>query len=124
MNIVERIKALCAERGISIAKLERDCDFSNGYIGKLKRGTLPLDKAQKIAEYLDVSLDYLLGVQNMGPEKETPYYITEETARIAQAVFENPDLRVLFDAAEDNRSEDIQMAAEMLKRFKETNPDG
>lgn len=36
MNAVELVKQVCKERGISIAKLERDCDFSNGYIGKVK----------------------------------------------------------------------------------------
>ena len=55
---------------------------------------------------------------------EDDYYINPETAKVAQEVFENPEMRVLFDAARGSRPEDIQMAADMLKRFKETNKDG
>ena len=41
MNAVDLVKQICKERGISVAKLERDCDFSNGYIGKIKKGVSP-----------------------------------------------------------------------------------
>ena len=54
-----------------------------------------------------------------------PVYSTDpETARIAQEVFDDPNLRMLFHAARDAKPEDIKLAADMLKRFKETNPDG
>ncbi|HAB94850.1 MAG TPA: XRE family transcriptional regulator, partial [Lachnospiraceae bacterium] len=33
-------------------------------------------------------------------------------------------MRVLFDAAQDSRPEDLQMAADLLRRLKKTNPDG
>ena len=52
------------------------------------------------------------------------YYIDRQTAEIAQRVFESPELRMLFDAATDCSPQDIQMATDMLKRFKETNQDG
>ena len=60
----------------------------------------------------------------MGPQNSDGWYINEETAKAAQEVFEDPDLRILFDAARDSRPEDIRMAAEMLRRLKRTNPDG
>lgn len=46
-----------------------------------------------------------------------------ETAEIAQQLFEDKDLRVLFDAARDSSPEDLQMAAELLRRLKGANPD-
>lgn len=52
------------------------------------------------------------------------YYINPETAEIAQQVFQDPDLRLLFDAARDVKPENIRLAAEMLRRFKQSNPDG
>lgn len=55
---------------------------------------------------------------------EAYYYVNPETAKRAQEIFEDPDLRALFDAARDGRPEDLQMAADMLRRFKATNPDG
>ena len=56
MDSVELVKKICKERKIPISKLERDCDFSNGYIRKLKEGKFPSDRLQKIADYLDVSV--------------------------------------------------------------------
>ncbi len=52
------------------------------------------------------------------------YYINPETAEIAQQVFQDPDLRLLFEAARDVKPENIRLAAELLRRFKQSNPDG
>lgn len=79
-----------------------------------------LDKkaiAKKVLETLEDSLPE-------EPEGYPVYYINEETARAAQEVFDNPDTRMLFDAARDASPEDIRLAAEMLRRFKKTNPNG
>lgn len=46
------------------------------------------------------------------------YYIDPETARKAQELFEDPQLRILFDAAKDSRPEDLQKAADFLKAAK------
>ena len=59
MNAVERVKTICKERKIPISKLESDCSFSNGYIGQLRKGTFPNDRLLVIAEYLNVSTEYL-----------------------------------------------------------------
>lgn len=60
MDIVERVKFLCKVNDIKPAKLERECGFANGYIGKLKEGTMPADRLAKVAEYLDVPIDLLV----------------------------------------------------------------
>lgn len=52
------------------------------------------------------------------------YYINPETAQMAQQLFEDKNLRVLFNAARNSRPEDLKMAADLLTRLKETNPDG
>lgn len=65
MNAVERVKTICKERKIPISKLESDCGFSNGYIGQLRKGVFPDDRILKIAEYLNVSVDYLMTGKDM-----------------------------------------------------------
>ena len=52
------------------------------------------------------------------------YYTNDEAAQIAQEIFENKDMRILFDAARNSKPEDLKIAADMLRRFKKTNPDG
>lgn len=115
MNSVERVKAICKERKIPISKIERDLGYANGYIGQLKKGVFPADRLQDIAEYLGVSSEYLLN----GDEKESDkYYLNDETAEMAQALFENRDLRVLFDAARDASPEDLKTTYDMLMALK------
>lgn len=60
MNSVERVKKICKERKIPIYKLEKDLEFANGYIGQLKKGSFPDERLVKIADYLDVSTNYLM----------------------------------------------------------------
>lgn len=62
MNSVERVKALCKERKIPISRLERDLGFANGYISQLRKGVFPSDRLAKIADYLSVSTDDILGI--------------------------------------------------------------
>lgn len=115
MNSVERVKAICKERKIPISKIERDLGYANGYIGQLKKGVFPADRLQDISEYLGVSSEYLLN----GDEKESDkYYLNDETAEMAQALFENRDLRVLFDAARDASPEDLKTTYDMLMALK------
>jgi transcriptional regulator with XRE-family HTH domain len=68
--------------------------------------------------------DILKAIEENKPTGYPVYYTDPETARIAQEVFDDPNLRMLFHAARDAKPEDIKLAADMLKRFKETNPDG
>jgi transcriptional regulator with XRE-family HTH domain len=119
MNTVERVKALCKERGIPIARLERECGFANGYISQLKKGTIPDNRLIIIADYFGVTVDYLLGVQT-----DVHHYVDNETARIAQEIFDDPDRRALFEASADCPTEYLRIASDMLRRLKETNPDG
>ena len=53
--------------------------------------------------------------------KETvSYYTNPETVKVAQEIFDNSDLRILFDAAKDSSPEQLKLAAEMLRQFKKT----
>ena len=122
MNTVERVKMICKERKIPLSRLERECGFSNGYIGQLRKGSIPDDRLLKIANYIGMTVDQLTGVQT--DAQPGGYYVNEDTARTAQQIFDDPYLRILFDAAQDSRPEDLQMAADLLRRLKKTNPDG
>lgn len=116
MNSVERVKEICKTRKIPISKLEKELGYANGYIGQLRKGVFPADRLQEIANYLDVSAEYLLsGKEKEGGEK---YYLDDETAAMAQELFENPELRVLFDAARDADPEDLKTAYDILIALK------
>lgn len=115
MTLYERIEQLRKNRKISQGNLEKELGFSNGSISKWRNSNPTTERLQKIADYFGVSVDYLM----TGEEKEgDKYYLNEETAEMAQAIFENPDLRVLFDAAKDATSEDLKTTYDMLMALK------
>ena len=122
MNTVERVKMICKERKIPLSRLERECGFANGYISQLKKGSIPADRLQMIADYLGMDIKELLGVQT-GAQGDK-YYLTIETKQIAQEAFDDPMTKALLDARRGARPEDVQMAINLLIRLKETNPDG
>lgn len=50
--------------------------------------------------------------------RSTGYYLNDDTAQVAQEIFENKDLRVLFDAARDAKPEDLRTTYDMLMALK------
>ncbi|EZP95227.1 helix-turn-helix domain-containing protein [Enterococcus faecium] len=71
MNTYEIIKELAKEKGLSIRQLEMNFGYSNGYLGSWKRQTPNSIELARLADYFDVSVDYLLGRE----EKETPKHV-------------------------------------------------
>lgn len=59
MTVGEFIKSFAKENGTSAAKIERDLGFSNGYIGSVRNESLTYTRLLMIADYLDVSPDFL-----------------------------------------------------------------
>lgn len=113
-----------AINGYNQADLARHMHVSTATTAKWCTGqTMPrIDKIQSICNWLGLDKSDLLDEQAADPD--ATYYLDSETRKLAQELFENPDLRLLFDAARGVRPENLQLAAEMLKRMKETNPDG
>ncbi|HEL2551261.1 helix-turn-helix transcriptional regulator [Streptococcus suis] len=57
----ERIKSLAKSRGYSISKLEENLGLSKNAIYAIKRNQPSAERLQEIANYFNVSTDYLLG---------------------------------------------------------------
>lgn len=113
----ERFEKLCEAHGVSAYRVAKDTGISQQTFSSWKRGeyTPKLDKLTKIAEYFGVPVEYFQGEE---PKTTAGYYLDEETAKVAQAIFENPSLRILYSAAQGAKPEDLLMAARMLKKFK------
>ncbi|MGU7943869.1 helix-turn-helix domain-containing protein [Streptococcus suis] len=57
----DRIKELAKKQGLSINSLEEKLGYSRNTLYSLKKQNASTDRMQEIADYLNVSLDYLLG---------------------------------------------------------------
>lgn len=114
----ENFSKLLQLKGVTPYKVSKETGVSQSTLSDWKRGlsTPKQDKLQKIADYFNVSLEYLM----TGKEKdnEDRYYLNDETAEMAQKLFENKNLRVLFDAAVDATPEDLETTYNMLMALK------
>jgi len=60
---VEYVRDICKKRKIAISALEKECGFANGYLNPKKVTKIPYDRAVLIANYLDVSINDILGIE-------------------------------------------------------------
>ena len=60
-STLEKIKELAQKQGISLQKVAEDLGYSINYLYTLKEKTPKSDRLQEIADYFNVSTDYLLG---------------------------------------------------------------
>ena len=60
-SLFEKIKELCQKRGISINSLEETLGYSRNTIYSMKSKKPNAERLQEIADYFNVSTDYLLG---------------------------------------------------------------
>lgn len=59
--LLKRLKELCEEKGISQRQLQRDLNLSTSTVSKWKTSTPKHDTLQAVADYFNVSTDYLTG---------------------------------------------------------------
>lgn len=117
---------LCGEKGITPYRVCKETGLTTSTISNWKAGryTPKADKLQKIADFFGVSVEYLMTGEE---KKEHPgYYLNEETAQAAQEIFENKELRALFDVTRDADPEDLKALHNMalaLKRKERGNDD-
>lgn len=80
MDTIQKIIELLNKKGISGAKMSRDLGFSNAVFSQWKTGKQKpsAEKLLKMAEYLGVSADYLLGIE----QKENSPQLSELSKRI------------------------------------------
>lgn len=112
-----RVRKYRTEREMTLQELADKCGYtSRASINKIENGEVdvPTSKVQLIADALGVSPLDLMGKR----DEPDSYYINEETAQIAQQIYEDKELRALFDAARGADPEALQAAQAMLKVLK------
>ncbi|KST48189.1 DNA-binding protein [Enterococcus faecium] len=71
MITFERIKELAKKQGKSLNKVEEDLGYGKNVLYRLKNSNPSTERLQEIADYFDVSVDYLLGRE----EREIPKHV-------------------------------------------------
>ena len=122
-NFKNIFKQLRIASGLTQVEMSKKIGISRSTIGMYETGAREPDfeTLEKIADFFNVDTDYLLGRTNkttLLPETAGKYYVNDETAKVAQEIFENRELRVLFDAARDASPEDLRTTYDMLMALK------
>lgn len=119
MTIGERIKKLRMRYDISQVELSEMIGISKQSLYKYENGVItniPSDKIELLADVLHTTPSYLMGWEN--EQAQSSYYLNPETAAIAQEIFDNPDLRLLFDASRNATPEDLRTVRDMMLALK------
>jgi len=117
----KNLRRIMYEREVSQTKLAHDLGLTKSTVSSWMNGyrTPRMDKIDMLCRYLNCKRSDLM---ELHPARR--YYISDETKLIAQSIYDDPDLHALFDAARGNKADNLRLAAEMLKRMKDTNNDG
>ena len=111
---------LCESNNVRPSDVSKGTGIATSTLTSWKKGryTPKADKLQKIADFFNVSVEcfYSNEVSKTGHDKE--YYFDEETAGLAQEIFENKELRLLINEARDASPKDIKLAHDMLMALK------
>ena len=90
-------------------------------VAKVEAGKvdLPQSKITAFAKALNTTTSYLFGDDDIATSEteETGYYLNEQSAEMAQFLFDNPEYKVLFDASRKVKPEDIEKALTALGLF-------
>jgi transcriptional regulator with XRE-family HTH domain len=127
MAIGDRIRIRREELGLTQQQLADRLGYkSKTTINKIESGINGISQKRIVAfaHALNTTIEYLMEMDDVEESEQHKYYYNDETAKVAQEIFDSSDLHALFDAARDSKPEDLQMAADLLKRLKGTNPDG
>ena len=60
MLLYDNIKKICLEKKTTISEMERDLGFPRSYVCKWNENEPGIRKVQKVADYLQVSIECLL----------------------------------------------------------------
>lgn len=105
MDTYEIIKGLAKEKNISIRQLEMNFDYSNGYIGSWKRQTPKSTELVRLADYFNVSVDYLLGRTDNPSQANDD---TQEQQSIAKQIMMRMDTNNLKESEVEEVEKEVE----------------
>lgn len=113
----EIFSKLLEQRNLRAADVCKGTGLPSSLFSEWKRGKSnpKADKLQKIADFFGVSIEYLMTGEK---KEESPmYYANEETVKLAQEMFEDEDMRSLFDMKRNMPPERFKVHMEFMKNL-------
>lgn len=70
MPMYDRIKTLCKQKGVTITGTEKELGFARGSLCKVDTNKPSMERVNKLADYFNVSVDYLMTGKEEPEKKE------------------------------------------------------
>lgn len=128
----DRLKELRKARGMSQSDLANVMGVTSSAVSQYERGVREpqLEMMEFLADFFNVDFNYLLGKEDVTVKLVSPsdYYLDRETASLAQEIFENKELRALFDVQRGMSADDLRalygMALALKRKERGTDDSG
>ena len=119
-NIQMRVKRLCSSKNMTIAALEKELGFSNGYI--LKTKAMSAKKVKIIADYFGVSMESLMNPQFIGEHSFEITCVSRENELLLKAVDLNKKIANHYEIIDQLKTElqDIESAIQDYRNARES----
>lgn len=116
-DLYTNIKNACTNKGMSVSAMCLNLGMSKSTMSDLKAGrkkSLSTETLSKIADFLDVSIDYLLGNE----QKEKPLVNEdEELTEYLDLLRNRPEMKMMFQLAKGATKEDVEKAVKIIELF-------
>ena len=111
MDMKERIRHLCKINHVSMNRVEGDLGFGKGYLSKLGTSKPNAEKLKKIADYFNVSLDFIMTGKEKNEEKNQRIDIKDELERMRDLLKNRTRHPIYYDGEKlDDESLDAILA--------------
>lgn len=116
-NIFRKIRE---QSGLTQQQLADKLGISRSAVGMYEKGEREpnFETLELIADTFNVDMNYLLGKKSTTEVIPDVYYLNDKTRKIAQEIYDNDELSLLFDAARDAAPEDLKTVHTMLLALK------
>ena len=116
-NIFRKIRE---QSGLTQQQLADKLGISRSAVGMYEKGERDpnFETLELIADTFNVDMNYLLGKKSTTEVIPDVYYLNDKTRKIAQEIYDNDELSLLFDADRDAAPEDLKTIHTMLLALK------
>lgn len=124
MAIKDLLKNRRLELGLTLEQVAERIGTSRQTIQRYETGVIsniPSDKIEALAEVLQTTPQHLMGWEDKEEVPDT--YYDDEAKKIAQALYERPELKTLFKTTQKVTAEDLKVIQQMVDVFAKRNED-
>lgn len=122
MYTINKIIALLKEQKRSQSELTDYLGVNKSIFTQWKKGqnNSYLKYLPQLAEFFGVSVSEFF---DEGETKNAPVYLDDETRELVDALRKRPEMRTLFKVSRNASKEDVEMAVDIIERFKKGSAD-